>query len=544
MLGGEIGDLRSGRGGSDLAEAGGATEASAGVGISERGVVEGPSGAGPGVEASIGAGNFGVPLAFVGDPEAEAWDGWGEGAHLGGGAGGDAGGGIEAGIGEEVAIGFDDIAFGERGGGVIGLGSVESDGGSADRAESALPRGSALGVAKDVGWFAGSAVSARADLVADGVIVGGFVAGDEIESEIDESGLRESEDCGADDGDGVSAEDAASGGLHPDGPRGFVAVWGGGGDGGGGGAWAGDGGGGVAEIGPAVGFGIVGVFVEEIPPGEGGIFEDDGSAAADFEIGPVAGAGFCPIVMIDLDIAEASGGAITGEAVAIDFIGTVHGIEADDHSAVGVGVADVAGVIESAIFDEDIASFAEGIGDLPSIGATAHEDEFGVTEIGGEATIIDDAVIDPRVNDGEVAIGVGFVGDIGEAEAAEHLGFGGGVVVGLDIEDGDGVTGGGADNFEVFESDGGPEGDNALGVSFAGVIHGDDCGIALALDGDGGDEVDGAGVIAGGISPSGGACGEDDGIAWGGLDVVSVFEVVLGAGGAEDGFGEGVGGEG
>ena len=105
-------------------------------------------------------------------------------------------------------------------------------------------------------------------MVADGVIVRGFVGGDEIESEIDESGLRESEDCGADDGDGESAEDGASRGLHPDGPRGFVAVWGGGGDGGGGGAWAGDGGGGVAEIGPAVGFGIVGVFVEEIPPGE------------------------------------------------------------------------------------------------------------------------------------------------------------------------------------------------------------------------------------------------------------------------------------
>ena len=401
-----------------------------------------------------------------------------------------------------------------------------------------------MGVAKDVGWFAGAAVFAGADLVADGVIVRSFVGGDEIENEIGESGLRESEGGGAGDGDGVSAVDGASGGLHPDWPGGFVAVWGGGGDGGGGGAGAGDGGGGEAEIGPAVGFGIVGVFVEEIPSGDGGIFEDDGSAAADFDIGPVAGASFCPIVMIDFDIAEASGGAITGEAVGIDLIGAVHGIEADDHSAVGVGVADVAGVIESAIFDEDIARFAEGIGDLPSIGATAHEDEFGVTEIGGEATIIDDAVIDPRLNDGEVAIGVGFVGDIGEAEAADHLGFGGGVVVGCDIEDGDGVTGGGADNFEVFESDLSPEGDDALGVSFAGVIHGDDCGIALALDGDGGDEVDGAGVTAGGISPGGGACGEDDGIAGDGLDVVSVFEVVLGAGGAEDGFGEGLGGEG
>ena len=424
------------------------------------------------------------------------------------------------------------------------MGFVEGDGGSADRAEIAGPRGRVLGIEEEISGFAGAAVFAGADLVTDGVIVGGFVGGDVIEGEIGGGGDGDGESGGAGDGDGVSAVDGASGGLCPDGPGGFVAVWGGSGDSGRGGAGAGDGGGGEAEIGPAVGFGIVGVFVEEIPAGDRGIFEDHGSAAADFEIGPVSRARFGPAVVIDLEVAEASGGAITGEAMAIDFVGAVEGIEADDHAGVGVGVADVAGVIESAIFDEDVIGFAEGIGDLPGVLATAHEDEFGVTEIGGEATIIDETGIDPGVNDGEVAIGVGFVGDIGEAEAATHLGFGGGVGVGFDIEDRHGVTCGGADNFEVFESDGGPEGDHALGVGSAGVIDSDDRGIALALDGDGGDEVDGAGVIAGRISPSGGACGEHDGIAGGGLDVVSVFEVVLGAGGAEDGFGEGREGEG
>ena len=83
----------------------------------------------------------------------------------------------------------------------------------------------------------------------------------------------------------------------------------------------------------------------------------------------------------------------------------------------------------------------------------------------------------------------------------------------------------------------GPKRNDALAVSLPAIIQGDDGGVALADHGDVRDDIDHAIISPRGVAPRRGAGGQNNGVAGLRIDVIGVFKITLGAGGAGNGLG-------
>ena len=120
------------------------------------------------------------------------------------------------------------------------------------------------------------------------------------------------------------------------------------------------------------------------------------------------------MVAVDFRLANAAGRSITGQAVCIDFQGTVDGAEPYDAAGIRVQVADVAMAIEHAIFNVDRVCGSARVGRLPRVGGSPRKDQFIAA-----ATAHNVATVDETIGSGihEVsAIGGAGVLDVGNAQ--------------------------------------------------------------------------------------------------------------------------------